>query len=209
MIRILGGDSRGRRLAVPKGHGIRPSSVRVREAVFDRLQNGGLDPPLAGARFLDVFAGTGAVGLEALSRGASLARFIERDREALAVLRRNVGTAGQILARDAAAPGAAPGGHDIAYLDPPFGSVLWMPAVAALAAGGWLVPGALVVLETSHREEVEVPGLIDRRRYGGSAVAFVRHGAVEWESGNGGGADPMGVGNNGDGPTVPSVRGMA
>ena len=190
MIRILGGDRRGRRLAVPKGHGVRPSSARVREAVFERLQHGGLGPPLADARFLDVFAGTGAVGLEALSRGASLARFIERDREALAVLRRNVGADGEILVRDATAPGTAPGGHDIAYLDPPFGSGLWGPAVAALTAGGWLVPGALVVLETSYREEVQVPGLMDRRRYGGSTVAFVRHGAVEWEWENGIRTDP-------------------
>ena len=181
MIRILGGDRRGRRLAVPAGHGIRPSSARVREAVFNRLQHGGLGPPLAGSRFLDVFAGTGAVGLEALSRGASLARFIERDREALAVLRRNVGAAGEILARDAVALGAAPGPHDIAYLDPPFGSGLWEPAVAALTAGGWLAPGGLVVVETSYREDVEAPGLMDRRRYGRTTVAFVRHGAVEWE----------------------------
>ena len=101
---------------------MRPTAERVREAAFNRLVHAGLDPPLEGAAFVDVFAGTGAVGLEALSRGAARAGFIERDPAVLALLRCNVGKEGTVHARDAAAPGPAPAAYDIAWLDPPWGA---------------------------------------------------------------------------------------
>ena len=174
MIRIIGGRWRGRRLAVPADRSVRPTAERVREAAFNRLVHAGLDPPLEGAAFLDVFAGTGAVGLEALSRGAARASFIESDPAALALLRRNVGEDGQVHTRDAASPGPAPAAHDIAWLDPPWRSGLAAPALAALGREGWLRPGALVVVESAHDDAPDLPGLIDRRRYGRTALAFLR-----------------------------------
>ena len=174
-IRITGGRWRGRRLAAPLDRAVRPTAGRVREAVFNRLLHAGLGPPLAGAAFLDVFAGTGAVGLEALSRGASRAGFIEHGPAVLALLRRNVGGEGKIHARDAVSPGPAPAAYDIAWLDPPWGSGLALPALAALGREGWLWPGALIVVESAHDEAPDLPGLIDRRRYGRAALAFLRH----------------------------------
>ncbi len=159
---------------MPADRSVRPTAERVREAAFDRLVHAGLDPPLEGAAFLDAFAGTGAVGLEALSRGAARAGFIERDPAVLTLLRRNVGDAGTIHARDAASPGPASAAYDIAWLDPPWGSGLAAPAVAALGRGGWLRPGALVVVESAHGDAPALPGLMDRRRYGRAALAFLR-----------------------------------
>ncbi len=174
MIRIVGGRWRGRRLAVPEDRSVRPTAERVREAAFNRLVHAGLDPPLEGAAFLDVFAGTGAVGLEALSRGAAKAVFIERDLAALALLRRNVGSEGAVLVRDAISPGPAPAAFDIAWLDPPWRSGLAVPALEALGRKGWLKPGALVVVESAHDDAPDLHGLIDRRRYGRTALAFLR-----------------------------------
>ena len=157
---------------------MRPTAERVREAAFNRLLHAAFYPPLEGAAFLDVFAGTGAVGLEALSRGAARAGFIERDPAALALLRGNVGGEGTIHARDAAAPGPAPAAYDIAWLDPPWRSGLAAPALAALGREGWLRPGALVVVESAHDDAPDLPGLIDRRRYGRAALAFLRFSAL-------------------------------
>ena len=175
MIRIVGGRWRGRRLAAPADRSVRPTAGRVREAAFDRLLHAGIGPPLEGAAFLDVFAGTGAVGLEALSRGAARAGFIENDPAALALLRRNVGGAGAVHARDGASPGPAPAACDIAWLDPPWRSGLAAPALAALGREGWLRPGALVIVETAHDDAPDLPGLVDRRRYGRAALAFLRY----------------------------------
>ena len=175
MIRIVGGRWRGRRLAVPADRSVRPTAERVREAAFNRLVHAGLDPPLEGAAFLDVFAGTGAVGLEALSRGAAQAGFIERDPAVLALLRSNMGGEGTVHVRDAASPGPAPTAYDIAWLDPPWRSGLAAPALAALGREGWLRPGALVIVESAHGDAPDLPGLIDRRRYGRAALAFLRY----------------------------------
>ena len=177
MIRIVGGRWRGRRLAAPAGRSVRPTAERVREAAFNRLVHAGLGPPVAGAAFLDVFAGTGAVGLEALSRGAARAGFIERDPAVLTLLRGNVGGEGTVHARDAASPGPAPAAFDIAWLDPPWGSGLAAPALAALGREGWLRPGALVVVETGREEPLDLPGVIDRRQYGRTTLAFLRFSA--------------------------------
>ena len=180
-MRIVGGRWGGRRLAAV-GRGdeaarLRPTSDRVREAVFNALLHGADAVRLDGARVLDVFAGTGALGLEALSRGAARATFIERGRPALALLRANVdalGAEATVLARDATRPG--PGTpHDIAFLDPPYGRALGERALAALLAGGWLAPGAAIVWEEGGAV-ASPPGvrILSERRYGDTVVRFGR-----------------------------------
>ncbi len=153
-MRIVAGAARGRRLAAPPD-GTRPTSDRVREALFNTLA---ASRPLEGARVLDLFAGTGAVGLEALSRGAAEAVFVERGRAALAVLRRNIATVALpgalVLARPVGAvlDVAPERPFDLVFADPPYayGDKI-AGVVAALHTHGWLAPGALVVLEMSAR----------------------------------------------------------
>jgi 16S rRNA (guanine966-N2)-methyltransferase len=155
MTRIVAGEAKGRRLAVPPA-GTRPTSERAREALFNSL--GGL-VDLDGARVLDLFAGTGAVGLEALSRGAAAVWFVESDRGACDVLRRNiatVGLGGATLHRAQVASflaGRAPDEpFDVAYLDPPYAYAEdELAAVLEALVGGWLAPAAVVVVERSAR----------------------------------------------------------
>ncbi len=184
-LRIVGGSHRGRRLVAPSGELVRPTSDRAREALFNILSHGNFAASgllFAARPVLDAFAGTGAVGLEALSRGASAAAFIESEREALAALRRNVGALGeedraQIVAGDATRPPRAAFACAVAFLDPPYHSGLAGPAVAALAAVGWLTPDALVVIEVAAREELPLPAgftLMDERVYGAARLVFVR-----------------------------------
>ncbi|MGC2414963.1 MAG: 16S rRNA (guanine(966)-N(2))-methyltransferase RsmD [Stellaceae bacterium] len=184
-LRIVGGAHRGRRLVAPVGDAVRPTSDRAREALFNILSHGNFaarGSPFAERSVLDAFAGTGALGLEALSRGASMAVFIESEREALAALRRNVGALGeedraQIVAGDATRPPRAIFACAVAFLDPPYTSGLAAPALSALAAGGWLTADALVVIEVAAREELPlVPGftLIDERVYGAARLVFLR-----------------------------------
>ncbi len=176
VLRVTGGRLRGRRLRAPRGAGVRPSADRVREALFARLGE------LERARVLDLFAGSGALGIEALSRGAREAAFVERSTRVLAVLRANLealeltplarvlaGEASAVVRRLARA-GAA---FDVVLLDPPYASPDAVRALRALVDSGILAPGARVVLETSRRSELpEVPGLvrIDERRYGDTLV---------------------------------------
>src|SRR5690348_6180957 len=153
-LRIVGGVHRGRRLVVPPGDAVRPTSDRAREALFNILSHGNFAAgglPFAGRPVLDAFAGTGALGLEALSRGASAAAFIESDRAALAVLRRNIATLGEedrasIVTGDATRPPRVLFACAVAFLDPPYHSGLAAPALAALAAAGWLGQDALAVV---------------------------------------------------------------
>lgn len=162
-MRIVGGRFRGRVLSAPRSSAIRPTTDRAREALFNILAHGHPDT-LEGARVLDLFAGTGALGLEALSRGAQFALFVEHSVEGRALLRANVETLGvhgssKIFRRDATALGnrgpVEP--FDLAFADPPYGKRLGDRALGAAATGGWLRPGALVVLE--ERSDVEVgPG---------------------------------------------------
>lgn len=184
-LRIVGGVHRGRRLLAPVGDAVRPTSDRAREALFNILSHGNFaaeGSPFAERSVLDAFAGTGVLGLEALSRGASMAVFIEREREALAALRRNVGALGeedraQIIAGDATRPPRAIFACAVAFLDPPYRSGLAAPALEALAAGGWLAPDALAVIEVAAREELPLaPGftLIDERVYGAARLVFLR-----------------------------------
>ena len=184
-MRIVGGEWRGRRLAPvgrgdPKGQ-LRPTTDRVREALFNALLHGRDAVALEGARVLDAFAGTGALGLEALSRGAAAATFLERGRPALALLRANLDLLGahdraRVVARDATRPG--PGSpHDLAFLDPPYGAGLGERALPALLAEGWLAPGATVIWEEAAPMDPP-PGtaLLDRRTYGDTVVTRLRVG---------------------------------
>ena len=167
-MRIIAGAWRGRTLLAPSGAGTRPTADRVRQALFDRL----LHAPwfgrarMEGARVLDAFAGTGALGLEALSRGAAHATFMERDRAALMVLRANVAACGAgaraaVLAADMLAPPAG-GPVTLVFMDPPYAQDLLPGAVAALRVAGWIAAGTVLVTETAP-EEAPLPdeGLAD------------------------------------------------
>ena len=182
-MRIIGGASRGLHLA-PVGEGdakahLRPTSDRVREAIFNLLINGGYGNPVAGARVLDVFAGTGALGLEALSRGAASAAFLENGAAALSILKRNIGLmrAGdraEIIRRDATRPGESPGARfDLVFLDPPYGKTMGEAALAALR--GWIAPDALVVWEESTAPLLpEGFAQLDQRKYGDTIITIAR-----------------------------------
>ncbi|MBL26806.1 MAG: 16S rRNA (guanine(966)-N(2))-methyltransferase RsmD [Rhodospirillaceae bacterium] len=187
-MRIVAGRNRGRGLDVPPGNAVRPTADRAREALFDILDGGRVFPDfdLTDARVLDVFAGSGAVGLEALSRGAARAVFIENGREALSSLRRNIAALGEtgrtrVLAADARHLGAAPEVFDFVFLDPPYGVGLLGPTLTALTAGGWLAPGAAVVAELAAKEPFVPPEgfqVRDERRYGAGRFVFLMRGAL-------------------------------
>jgi 16S rRNA (guanine966-N2)-methyltransferase len=185
-MRIVAGRHRGRRLLAPSGETVRPTSDRAREALFDILSHGRLAAdgiPFAEAAVLDAFAGTGALGLEALSRGAAGAVFIEQDREALAIVRKNIEALGEsararIIPGDATRPPRAHLACTVAFLDPPYRSGLAGPALAALAAAGWLAPDALAVVEFAAREHFAPPAgftVVDERVYGAARLVFLRH----------------------------------
>jgi 16S rRNA (guanine966-N2)-methyltransferase len=186
-MRIVAGRHRGRRLLAPPGETVRPTSDRAREALFNVLSHGRLAAegiPFADAAVLDAFAGTGALGLEALSRGAAEAVFIEQDRDALATLRQNIGVLGEgararIVPGDATRPPRAPSACDLVFLDPPYRSGVAAGALGALDAAGWLAPGALAVVELAAREELTPPPgyfLLDERVYGAAHLLFLRRG---------------------------------
>ena len=183
-MRIVGGRQRGRKLVAPPGDTVRPTSDRAREALFNILSHGrfaasGL--PFAGKPVLDAFAGTGALGLEALSRGASAAAFFETEREALAVLRRNIAALSEedsthVLPGDATRPPRAAMRCAVAFLDPPYGSGLGAPALTALGAAGWLSEDALAIVEVAAREPLPpLTGfsVIDDRVYGAARLVFL------------------------------------
>jgi 16S rRNA (guanine966-N2)-methyltransferase len=178
-MRVIAGQFRGRRLFTPQGATIRPTSDRAREALFDILEHG--EPRLRGSRFLDLFCGTGAVGIEACSRGAAEVLLIESAADALRLARANlarIGTPPQVrlLAADAARLGAAPQPFDLVVLDPPYGSGLALPALAGLQSG-WLAPGARIVVELAARETLEPPDAFEieqERRYGAARFVFLR-----------------------------------
>jgi 16S rRNA (guanine966-N2)-methyltransferase len=183
--RIVAGTAGGRRLKVPP-KGTRPTSERVREALFNALETAG---ELAGAHVLDLYAGSGALGLEALSRGAADALFVEADRRAVDVLRGNVATvglggtvrAGQVEAIVAA---PAPRPYDLVLADPPYAvdAAALGKVLSALAAGGWLGESALVVVERAARDgEPDWPGGFEpsrTRKYGDTAVFWAEYAVV-------------------------------
>lgn len=184
-MRIIGGKSRGLHLA-PVGEGdiaahLRPTSDRVREAIFNLLINGGYGNPVQDARVLDLFAGTGALGLEALSRGAARVAFVDDGTTARALLRRNIelmramGTT-DVWRRDATAMGPNRGpGFSLVFMDPPYGKGLGERALASCLAGRWLAPQALIIWEES---TVPLPpqgfDLLDQRKYGDTIITILR-----------------------------------
>lgn len=182
-MRIVGGRFRGAALAAPKSRAIRPTSDRLRESLFNILAHGFGDP-VAEARVLDLFSGTGALGLEALSRGARHCLFVEEAAEARSLIRTNVEAlaltgATRLWRRDATrlGPCAPMEPFDLAFLDPPYGRGLADAALAAMVDGGWMKPGALVVVEETIDAKIEIPpafDLVDRREQGDSALIFLR-----------------------------------
>lgn len=179
-MRIVAGTWRGRALTAPPGSQTRPTADRVRQALFDMLLYapwGGRDS-IEDARVLDVFAGTGALGLEALSRGAAHATFIEHDRAALTALRANIaalraGPRATILPIDAL---AAPRGDacSLVFLDPPYGNDLVQRALTHLHATGWIAPGALIIAETGRDEPPLRPDLLAERVHGAARISIWR-----------------------------------
>jgi 16S rRNA (guanine966-N2)-methyltransferase len=183
-MRIVAGKHRGRRIVTPAGDIVRPTSERAREALFNILAHGRFAPApiFEDARVLDVFAGTGAFGLEALSRGARFATFIEKDRDAREALAANIKALGEsgrtrLLAVDATLPPRADGSYNLVFLDPPYRSGLAAPALEALARTGWLSPDALVIVELAARSGFEPPAgfeTLEERRYGAGRLVFLR-----------------------------------
>jgi len=182
-MRIVAGRHRGRRLAAPAGKAVRPTAERTREALFNILGHAGFAAGLPAApSVLDAFAGSGALGLEALSRGARSVTFLERDRVAGRLIGENVKALGEgarstVLHRDATQPGPAPEAFDLVLMDAPYDSGLSAPALTALAAQGWLRPDGIVVVELAASEAFVAPqGFLecDRRRYGRALLVFLQ-----------------------------------
>src|SRR5579871_2381492 len=162
-MRVVGGRLRGRVLATPSSQATRPTSERLRESIFDILEHR-FPGQVEGARVVDLFAGTGALAIEALSRGARFALLVDNGAEARALLRANVealalGGVTRIWRADATRLGAAPAGGPfaLAFLDPPYGQGLVRPALASLIEGGWLEPNALCVVEEAAKAEIATP----------------------------------------------------
>ena len=186
-MRIIGGRFKGTRLAAPgvqgggKAH-LRPTSDRVRESLFNLLAHGDY-PDVEGARVLDLFAGTGALGFEALSRGASWAVFIDDGPAARGLIRQNIETLdviGQtkLWRRDATRLGPCRGAaFDLIFADPPYGTDLGVRALASALEGGWVAPGAVIVLEQGAEDDVALPEaleLADARTYGETRIYILR-----------------------------------
>jgi 16S rRNA (guanine966-N2)-methyltransferase len=182
-MRIVAGKFRGKALLSPTDGSIRPTSDRAREAMFNILASR-IGVHLDGLKVLDLFAGTGALGLEALSRGAQSAVFVDTGAEARGLIRDHIeafgaGGIAKLLRRDATALGAAGtmGPFDLVFLDPPYGKGLGEQALASLRAGNWVARGATIVLEEAAEVELALPegfALDDRREYGAAAVHFIR-----------------------------------
>jgi 16S rRNA (guanine966-N2)-methyltransferase len=185
-VRIVSGRFRGKALASPPGEGTRPTSDRARQAVFNILEHAEWSPGVQDRRVIDLFAGSGALGFEALSRGASFCLFVETDEAARGAVRDNVEALGlfgvtRVHRRDATDLGVRPASagpaFDLAFLDPPYRKGLGEAALAKLGAGGWLQPGALVVFERASDEpDPELPGYeqLDARDYGAARVLFLK-----------------------------------
>src|SRR5690349_20809475 len=181
-MRIVAGKFRGKQLSSPEDDSIRPTADRVRESVFNMLASR-FGPDFAGLRVLDLFAGTGALGLEALSRGASNVLFVDTGAEARGLIRDHIeafgaGGVAKLLRRDATSlgPAGTMGPVGLVFLDPPYGKGLGERALVSLKAGGWLKPETLLVLEESSEAILSLPEgftLDDRREYGAAAVHFL------------------------------------
>lgn len=184
-MRIVGGQFKGRPIAAPPGRDTRPTSDRAREAVFNILAHAPWSAGLEGRRVLDLFAGSGALGLEAMSRGATFALFVETDAGARGVIRDNIEALGlfgttRIHRRDATDLGLKPAGvgdpFDLVFLDPPYGKGLGERAVARLSEGAWIAEDALIMLEVGADETPTLGAfeLLDERTYGAAKVLFLK-----------------------------------
>jgi 16S rRNA (guanine966-N2)-methyltransferase len=182
-MRIIAGRHRGRALVAPPGEATRPTADRVRQALFDMLWHApwGGRTTIQEQLVLDAFAGTGALGLEALSRGADHCTFLETAKPALAALRANIAACREesrtaVLATDATRPPPARVPCGLVFLDPPYGQGLVERAVAALSAAGWIAPGALLVAEAGQAEAVDLPGYapVATRSHGAATLHVLR-----------------------------------
>jgi 16S rRNA (guanine966-N2)-methyltransferase len=182
-MRVVSGRLGGRTLAAPKSQTIRPTADRLRQALFNILAHAYGDP-VNGARVLDLFAGTGALGIEALSRGAAFTLFVDDGAEARALLRENVtalglGGTSRIFRRDATKLGPV---HPLepftlAFLDPPYGQGLTEKALTSARAGGWFTPDALIVAEGAAKSNFKLPegfAEIERRRYDDTELVLLK-----------------------------------
>ena len=183
-MRIVAGTHKGRVLAAPEGRAVRPTSERAREALFNILAHAKFAERelIDGARVLDAFAGTGALGLEALSRGAAEAHFMERDRAARSLLQANIKTLGEkrrgiVHPADATHPPRAAAPCDLVFLDPPYGEDVAGAALVSLAAQGWIASGAIISVELIATRDLGAPAgftPLDERRYGKAKLIFLR-----------------------------------
>jgi 16S rRNA (guanine966-N2)-methyltransferase len=189
-MRIVGGRHRGRKIEGPgggDGDRLRPTSDRARESLFNILEHGRFSADgtslVRGARVLDVFCGTAAFALEALSRGAASVTLIDSDPAAIALAHRNLkalgeGASARVIQADASRKLRSAGAHDLAFLDPPYGSGLAAAALAALGEAGALAAGALCIVELDRRDNLVAPSgfvALDERRYGRAKLVFLRH----------------------------------
>jgi 16S rRNA (guanine966-N2)-methyltransferase len=186
MIKVVAGKYRGRPLATPEGLETRPTSSRARESLFNILAHANWRPdgtsPLIDARVLDAFAGSGALGIEALSRGAAHATFLDNDATAIKLIGENLRKLGEtvvakVVRADATRPPPSREACDLVFLDPPYRAGLAAPALIALTEAGWVKPGAIATVEIATTEDlVPPPGFeaIDERRYGAAKIVILR-----------------------------------
>ena len=180
MIKVIAGKHRGRNLATPEGLATRPTANRAREALFNIIAHG--TAPLVGCRVLDAFAGSGALGIEALSRGAAHATFLDSDAKAIKAIGDNLRTLketdnARVIRADATRPPPAREACDIVFLDPPYRSGLAAPALTALAEAGWIARDTVATVELAATEDlVPPPGFeqADERRYGAAKIVILK-----------------------------------
>lgn len=185
-MRIVAGSLKGRAIVAPEGQNTRPTSDRARQAVFNVLEHASWAEPLHGARVIDLYAGSGALGFEAVSRGAAFCLFVEIEDDARGAIRENADAYGlmgrtRVHRRSATDLGVRPGSageaFDIAFLDPPYAKGLGEQTLLRLTEGNWLKPGAIVVFERGSDEpDIDTPGYerLDARDYGAARVLFLR-----------------------------------
>jgi 16S rRNA (guanine966-N2)-methyltransferase len=185
VLRIITGAHRGRKLETAPGNTLRPTAERVREAIFNKLTHGLLTnsgAPLTDVHVLDVFAGTGALGFEALSRGALRVTFFENDAATARLIKRNAehlsaANTVTVIRRDATKPGPASDPASLVLMDAPYRSGITAAALGALQQGGWIGDGAIVVVEVARDEDLDPPSrfeVVDDRRYGAARIIFLR-----------------------------------
>lgn len=185
-MRIVSGEFKGRKILTPDGNNTRPTSDRVREAIFNLLAHNPDMPDVEGARVIDLFAGSGALGFEALSRGADFCLFVDIAAGARGIIRSNIESFGlygntRIHRRSAVDLGQKPAGvgqpFNLIFLDPPYGKELVLPALRQVESGGWLEDGAFAVIETPMDEDPDAPNWtkLDQRDYGETRVTYMRY----------------------------------